>query len=230
MKEFTPLVSLDAFIRGLPKAELHMHLEGSIEPQLMLDLAGRNAIKLRWETAEQLRAAYQFTNLQSFLDLYFEGCRVLVTRQDFYDVTQAYLRRARLDGVIRAEIFFGPQSFTQRGVTIETMMDGILDAIEDGARQHDISVGLLVSAHRHRSEADALVMLDQVMPWANRIAGIGMGGPEVGNPPSGFVRFFRAARDSSAQRSTPARRDRPPISVRRFHYWKSNESTMALPA
>jgi adenosine deaminase len=214
IKELNSVADLDAFIRGLPKAELHMHLEGSIEPQLMLDLARRNAIKLRWETKEQLRAAYQFTNLQSFLDLYFEGCRVLVTQQDFYDVTRAYLRRASQDGVIRAEIFFGPQSFSQRGVAIEVMMDGILEGIDDGSRQHGISVGLLVSAHRHRSEADALAMLDQVMPWADRIAGIGMGGPEVGNPPSGFVRFFQAARDRGFRTTVHAGEEGPPAYIR----------------
>jgi adenosine deaminase len=138
----------------------------------------------------------------------------LVTQQDFYDVTQAYLRRAAQDGVIRAEIFFGPQSFSPRGVAIEAMMDGILDAIDDGSRQHGISVGLLVSAHRHRSEADALAMLDQVMPWADRIAGIGMGGPEVGNPPSGFVGFFQAARDRSFRTTVHAGEEGPPAYIR----------------
>src|SRR5665213_2981281 len=127
--------NLSAFIRGLPKAELHMHLEGSIEPELMLELAARNGVKLRWDTAAELRAAYQFTNLQSFLDLYFEGCRVLIHEQDFYDVTAAYLARAHQDGVTRAEIFFGPQSFTDRGVSIATMMNGILRAINDRKHQ-----------------------------------------------------------------------------------------------
>src|SRR5882757_80482 len=131
--------NLDTFIRRIPKAELHMHLEGSIEPQLMIDLAARNDMKLRWNTAEELRAAYQFTNLQSFLDLYFEGCRVLVLERDFYDVTRAYLRRAHEDGVIRAELFIGPQSFTQRGVELGTLMNGVLNAMEDGAREHNIS-------------------------------------------------------------------------------------------
>jgi adenine deaminase len=189
------MTDLTAFIRGLPKAELHMHLEGSIEPELMLELAARNGIELRWDTAHELRAAYQFSNLQSFLDLYFEGCRVLVQEQDFYDVTRAYLRRAHEDGVIRAELFLGPQSFTERGVGIGAVMNGVLRAIDDGVREHGISVGFLVSAHRHRSEADALSLLDQVQPWSDRIAGIGMGGAEVGNPPSKFVNFFRACRE-----------------------------------
>jgi adenosine deaminase len=208
------VANLDSFIRGLPKAELHMHLEGSIEPGLMLDLAKRNGMVLRWATADELRAAYQFTNLQSFLDLYFEGCRVLVTRQDFHDVTRAYLRRAHLDGVVRAEIFFGPQSFTERGVAIETMMDGILEAIDDGAREYGMSGGLLVSAHRHRSEAEALALLDQVAPWADRIAGIGMGGPEVGNPPSRFVRYFRTARERGFRTTVHAGEEGPPAYIR----------------
>jgi adenine deaminase len=205
---------LSAFIRGLPKAELHMHLEGSIEPELMLELAARNGMKLRWNTARELRAAYQFSNLRSFLDLYFEGCRVLVHEQDFHDVTRAYLSRAHEDGVIRAELFIGPQSFTERGIAIATVMDGVLRAMDDGAREHGISVGLLVSAHRHRSEADALSLLDQVLPWSDRIAGIGMGGAEVGNPPSKFVDFFRACREHGFRTTIHAGEEGPASYVR----------------
>lgn len=205
---------LDAFIRGIPKAELHMHLEGSIEPQLMLDLAARNGLNFRWDTEEELRAAYQFTNLQSFLDLYFEGCRVLVHEQDFYDVTCSYLRRARRDGVVRAEVFIGPQSFTERGIEIATLMRGVLAAMEDGAREHGISVGLLISAHRHRSETDALDLLRQVLPWSDRIIGIGMGGPELGNPPSKFVNFFRACRDEGFRITIHAGEEGPASYVR----------------
>ena len=203
-----------AFIRGLPKAELHMHLEGSIEPELMLDLAARNGVKLRWDSADELRAAYQFANLQSFLDLYFEGCRVLVHEQDFYDVTRAYLGRAREDGVIRAELFIGPQSFTERGIGIATVMNGVLRAMDDGAREYGISVGLLVSAHRHRSEADALSLLDQVLPWSDRIVGIGMGGAEVGNPPSKFVGFFRSCRKQGFRTTIHAGEEGPASYVR----------------
>ena len=189
------MTDLESFVRGLPKTDLHMHIEGSIEPQLMLDLAVRNGMKLRWDTAEALRGAYQFKNLQSFLDLYFEGCKVLVTEGDFRDVTRAYLRRAHEDGVIRAELFIGPQSFIERGTPIEALMSGVLGAMEEARREHGISVGLLLSVHRHRTEADAMVMLDQVMPWKDLIIGIGMGGAEIGNPPAKFVRFFTAARD-----------------------------------
>jgi adenosine deaminase len=205
---------LDTFIRRIPKAELHMHLEGSIEPELMIDLAARNDVTLRWNTAEELRAAYQFTNLQSFLDLYFEGCRVLVHERDFYDVTRAYLRRAHEDGVIRAELFIGPQSFTQRGVEPGTLMNGVLSAMEDGAREHGISVGLLISAHRHRSEEDALTLLEQVLPWSDHVIGIGMGGAEVGNPPSKFVNFFRACREAGFHTTIHAGEEGPASYVR----------------
>jgi adenosine deaminase len=208
------MTNLDTFIRGIPKAELHMHLEGSIEPQLMLDLATRNGVKLRWDTARELRAAYDFTNLQSFLDLLYEGCRVLTCEDDFYDVTRAYLRRAYEDGVIRAEIFIGPQSFTQRDVDIATLMNGVLRAMDDGARDHGISVGLLISAHRHRSEAEALELLEQILPWSDRIIGIGMGGAEVGNPPSKFVNFFRACRDNGFRITIHAGEEGPASYVR----------------
>jgi adenosine deaminase len=205
---------LDAYIRGLPKTELHMHLEGSIEPEMMLALAARNGLRLRWESAAELRAAFEFQNLQSFLDLYFEGCRVLVQEQDFYDVTRAYLRRAHADGVIRAEVFIGPQSFTERGIGIGALMRGVLAAIDDGMRDHGLSPGLIISAHRHRSEADALELLERVMPWSDRILGIGMGGPEVGNPPSKFVNFFRASRERGFRTTVHAGEEGPSAYVR----------------
>lgn len=208
------MLDIETFVRRLPKADLHMHLEGSIEPQLMLDLATRNGLRLRWDTAEALRAAYQFKNLQSFLDLYFEGCKVLVTEQDFYDVTRAYLRRAHEDGVIRSELFIGPQSFTERGVAIETLMSGVLRAMGDADREEGTSVGLLISVHRHRAEADAFAVLDQIMPWADRITGIGMGGAEVGNPPSKFARFFKECRERGFRTTVHAGEEGPASYVR----------------
>jgi adenosine deaminase len=208
------MTGIQSFVRGLPKTDLHMHIEGSIEPQLMLDLAARNGLKLRWETAEALRHAYQFQNLQSFLDLYFEGCKVLVTERDFHDVTRAYLRRAHEDGVIRAELFIGPQSFTERDIPIETLMSGVLGAMEEARREHGMSVGLMISVHRHRAEPEAMVVLDQVMPWKDRIIGIGMGGAEAGNPPSRFARFFRAARDRGFRTTVHAGEEGPAAYVR----------------
>ena len=208
------MTSFESFVRGLPKTDLHMHIEGSIEPQLMLDLAVRNGIKLRWDTAEALRGAYQFQNLQSFLDLYFEGCKVLVTERDFHNVTRAYLRRAHEDGVIRAELFIGPQSFTEHGTTIEELMSGVFGAMEEARREFGMSVGLMVSVHRHRTEAEAMAVLDQVMPWKDQIIGIGMGGPEVGNPPSKFARFFQAARDRGFRTTVHAGEEGPAAYVR----------------
>jgi adenine deaminase len=185
---------MTALIARLPKTELHVHLEGCIGPELMFALARRNGLTLRWLTPEALRAAYCFDDLQAFLTLYFEGCRVLVTEQDFHDLTLDYLRRAHADGVVRAEMFIGPQSFIERGVPLAALMQGVLGAMQVAARETGISAGLLISAHRHRSEADALALLDSVLPWADRIAGIGMGGAEIGNPPSKFQTFFRTCR------------------------------------
>ena len=208
------MTGIEAFVRGLPKTDLHMHIEGSIEPRLMLDLAARNGLKLRWDTAGALRGAYQFRNLQSFLDLYFEGCKVLVTERDFHDVTRAYLRRAQEDGVIRAELFIGPQSFTERGTPIAALMSGVLGAMQEARREHGMSAGLMISVHRHRTELEALAVLDQVMPWQDHIIAIGMGGAEIGNPPSKFARFFRAARDRGFRTTVHAGEEGPAAYVR----------------
>lgn len=208
------MTRMDAFIRGLPKTELHMHLEGSLEPELMMQLAARNGCRLRWQSADDLRKAYQFSNLQSFLDLYYEGCQVLVHERDFYDLTRAYLKRAHEDGVIRAEMFLGPQSFTTRGVPIATIMEGLLTAMEDAAREHGISAGLIITAQRHRTEADALELLEQIRPWSDRILAIGMGGAEVGNPLSRFVHFFRACRKAGFRITAHAGEEGPSSYVR----------------
>lgn len=205
---------LAEFIRGLPKTELHLHLEGSLEPELLLQLALRNNHPLEWTSANELRGAYEFTDLQSFLDLYYAGCEVLVTEQDFYDLTRAYLRRAHEDGVIRAEVFLGPQSFTTRGTPLEAVMNGVLTAIDDAARETNISVGLIVSAQRHRTEAEALDLLEQVRPWWNRIVAFGMGGAEVGNPPSKFANFFRACKAAGFRTTVHAGEEGPAAYVR----------------
>jgi adenine deaminase len=207
-------MELHAFIRRLPKAELHMHLEGSIEAEMLFELAARNGLRPRWETPQALRAAYAFTNLQSFLDLYYEGCRVLVQERDFYEVTRAYLHRARDDAVIRAEMFLGPQSFAERGVALSVVMDGTLAAMRDAQRDDGISAGLLVSAQRHRSEAEALALLDAAMPWADRIAGFGLGGAEMGNPPSRFANYFRACRERGFRITVHAGEEGPASYVR----------------
>ncbi|MFJ4655805.1 adenosine deaminase [Nocardia sp. NPDC088792] len=203
-----------AFIAGLPKAELHVHLEGSIEPDLMFALAKRNDIELPWASPEHLRAAYDFRDLQSFLDLYYQGCRVLVGEQDFYDVTFAYLRRARAGTVVHAEMFLGPQSFLERGVDVAAVMNGTLAAIDDAQGELDMSAGLVLSAQRHRSETDAFALLESVRPWADRILGFGLGGAEVGNPPAKFARFFAECGRLGLHRTAHAGEEGPASYVR----------------
>lgn len=183
------------FIAGLPKAELHMHIEGSIEPPLFLALARRNGVAIPWRTEEALRAAYDFRNLQSFLDLYYDGCRVLVQAEDFHAVTREYLARAHADGVLHAEMFLGPQGHTSRGVRLETVLEGVFSAMEEAEREDGITSGLLLVAQRHRSEAEALALLEAAMPWRDRLLGFGLGGAEVGSPPARFAEFFRRCRE-----------------------------------
>lgn len=183
------------FVAGLPKAELHMHIEGSIEPDLFLALARRNGVAVRWQTEQELRAAYRFTDLQDFLDLYYDGCRVLVTEQDFYDVTRAYLRRAHADHVLHAEMFLGPQGHTARGIALGTALGGVFRAMDDALAQDGISAGLLLVAQRHRTEDEALALLDESRPWHDRLLGFGLGGAELGHPPSKFTAFFRRCRE-----------------------------------
>jgi adenine deaminase len=207
-------IDMEQFIRTLPKAELHMHLEGSLEPEMLFALAARNGIGLRWDSVEALRAAYEFVNLEDFLGLYFEGCRVLVTEQDFYDVTAAYLRKAHEQNVTRAEMFLGPQSFTERGVPLEAIMTGILGAIDDAEASTGISAGYIVSVHRHRPVEEALKVLESVAPWAERLAGAGMGGPEVGNPPGRFLPYYLKAKAEGYRTTVHAGEEGPPAYIR----------------
>jgi adenosine deaminase len=202
------------FIAGLPKAELHMHIEGSIEAELMFALAARNSVELRWPSVESLRAAYRFDNLQGFLDLYYDGCRVLVTTQDFYDVTRAYLRRAHADSVLHAEMFIGPQSHTARGITLATQLEGVFGAMADAQREDGITSGLLLGAQRHRTEAEAMALFDEVQPWADRLLGFGLGGSELGNPPSNFANFFARCREAGFKTTAHAGEEGPAAYVR----------------
>lgn len=183
------------FISGLPKAELHIHIEGSIEPALFIELARRNDVSIAWKSEAALREAYSFSNLQSFLDLYYDGCRVLVHAADFKDVTREYLARAHTERVLHAELFLGPQGHTARGVTLGTVLDGTFAAMDEARRDDGITSGLILLAQRHRSEEEALALLDAAMPWADRLLGFGLGGAEVGNPPSKFAEFFRRCRE-----------------------------------
>jgi adenosine deaminase len=186
--------SLKQLIQSMPKAELHMHLEGSIEPDLMFRLAARNGIALRYRSEEELQGAYHFTNLQSFLDVYYAGLTVLLTERDFHDMTWAYLQRAHADNVVHAEVFISPQAHTRRGVPLAAVIEGIDAALQAARREFGLTSRLILGIQRQWSEEDALAMMESALPWRDRIAGIGMGGPELPNPPKKFARAFERAR------------------------------------
>lgn len=195
----TPFVALDDYIRALPKAELHVHIEGTLEPELIFELARRNNVNLPYASVEDLRNAYAFTNLQSFLDLYYAGASVLLTRQDFYDMTMAYLKRAYADGVCHAEIMFDPQTHTERGVAIETVFAGIAGAIRDMQTETGLTAYLILSFLRHLSEDAAFETLKAALPLRDAYddlwVGIGLDSSEQGNPPGKFARVFARCRE-----------------------------------
>ncbi|MGE6108462.1 adenosine deaminase [Aeromonas sobria] len=186
---------MDEFIAGLPKLELHLHIEGTLEPDLMLRLAARNGISLPWADEKSVRAAYEFDGLQSFLDLYYLGASVLVTEQDFFDLTRAYLARCAAEGVVHVEIFFDPQAHTARGIPFVTVLAGIERALRAGERELGISWRLIMSFLRHLSEEAAFATLEQAMPSLDRIHGIGLDSGERDNPPAKFARVFARARE-----------------------------------
>lgn len=185
---------LDDFIRGLPKAELHLHIEGSLEPEMMFALAERNGVALPYADVEDLRAAYRFTRLQDFLDLYYRGMSVLRTEQDFYDLTLAYLSRAARDNVRHAEVFFDPQGHTGRGIAFETVLDGIDRALKDGETQLGVTSRLILCFLRHLSAEAAMQTLEQALPHRDRIVGVGLDSSEQGHPPAKFKAVFDRAR------------------------------------
>ncbi len=184
----------NSFIAGLPKAELHMHLEGSLEPEQMFTIARRNKIAIPFQNAEEVRKAYRFSNLQDFLDIYYASANVLRTQEDFYDLTLAYLKRATADTVRHAEVFFDPQTHTARGVPFATVADGIFKALAEGERQFGITSKLILCFLRHLGEEDAFATLKQADAYLDRIAGVGLVSSELGHPPSKFVSVFDAAR------------------------------------
>lgn len=182
------------FIRDLPKVELHLHIEGSLEPELMFELAQRNKIDIPFKSVEEVRAAYDFGNLQDFLDIYYQGMNVLRTEQDFYDLTWAYLTRVASENVQHVEIFFDPQGHTSRGVAFDTVLNGITRALDDAKKKLNVSSKLIMCFLRHLSEEDALQTLEQALPYKDRILGVGLDSSEVGHPPSKFARVFEKAR------------------------------------
>lgn len=205
---------IDGFIAGLPKAELHIHLEGSLESELMLALARRNRVEIPYATVEAARAAYAFTRLQDFLDLYYRGMSVLRTEQDFYDLTWAYLERVRRDNAIHVEVFFDPQAHTARGVPFKTVIESTDRALEDGRRKLGITSRLILCFLRHLSEAEGFAVLEAALPWRDRIVGVGLDSSEVGHPPAKFERLFRKAGELGFLKVAHAGEEGPPAYVR----------------
>ncbi len=198
------------FIEGLPKAELHLHIEGTLEPELMFELAARNGLALPYRSVEEVRGAYAFKDLQSFLDLYYQGTAVLQTERDFFDLTWAYLTKAHGQHVRHGEIFFDPQSHTSRGVSFETVIQGIHGALEQGREQLGLSTRLILCFLRDRSAAEALETLQAAMPFKDRIVAVGLDSAEVGHPPEKFRAVFHRAREAGFGAVAHAGEEGPP--------------------
>ena len=204
---------LPALLRGMPKAELHMHIEGSLEPELIFALAQRNGVAIPYASVEELRKAYAFTNLQSFLDIYYAGASVLLHEQDFYDMAWAYLQRAAADNVLRTEMFFDPQTHTARGVAMETVVNGLHRACVDAQAQLGVSAALILCFLRHLSEEEAFETLEQALPFRDKFIGIGLDSSELGHPPEKFARVFARCRALGFHLVAHAGEEGPPAYV-----------------
>lgn len=204
------MTDLNALIRALPKAELHLHIEGTLEPEMLMALAERNGVKIPFASLEELKAAYNFSNLQDFLDIYYQGMAVLLTEQDFFDLTDAYLARVAKDNVRHVEMFFDPQGHTERGVPFATAIEGILAALDEAPARHGISGGLIMCFLRHLSEEAAFETLEQAKPWVGRLVGVGLDSSEVGHPPSKFERVYAKAREMGLKAVAHAGEEGPP--------------------
>jgi len=204
---------LDVFLRGLPKAELHIHIEGSLEPELMFLLADRNGIKLPFRSVEEVRRAYAFSNLQDFLDIYYQGAEVLRTEEDFRDLALAYFRRLAADGGVHAEIFFDPQTHTNRGIPFAVVAEGLLDGMARARNELGVTSKLILCFLRHLDEAAAFATLHAAEPYFDRITGVGLDSSEVGHPPSKFARVFKAAKDQGLKVVAHAGEEGPPAYV-----------------
>jgi len=198
------------FIRGLPKAELHLHIEGSLEPEQMFEFARRNKLDLPFKTVEAVRAAYAFSNLQDFLDIYYQGAGVLQTEEDFRDLAMAYFRRAAADGTVHAEIFFDPQTHTDRGIPFAVAADGLLAGMAQAERELGVTSKLILSYLRHLSEEDAFKTLRDAEPYLDRMVGVGLDSSELGHPPSKFAKVFKASRERGLKLSAHAGEEGPP--------------------
>jgi adenosine deaminase len=200
----------DAALLALPKAELHLHIEGTLEPEMMFELARRNRVELPFPDVEAVRRAYVFDDLQSFLDLYYAGCRVLMTERDFYDLTATYLRRAARDGVRHAEIFFDPQTHTDRGIPLSTVVTGITAALADGRRDLGVTSALILCFLRDQSVESAMATLEAALEHRDAIVGVGLDSAEVGNPPERFRAVFDRARAEGLMPVAHAGEEGPP--------------------
>lgn len=206
-------MNIDTFIEKLPKAELHLHIEGTLEPELMFQLAQRNNMRLPYENVEALRRAYNFSNLQDFLDIYYQGMDVLQTEQDFFDLTWAYLKEVSTQAVRHVEIFFDPQGHVERGLHFETVLSGISGALEKAEDELDISFGLIMCFLRHLDEGSAFETLELALPHRDKIIGVGLDSSEVGHPPSKFARVFEKVRKEGFQVVAHAGEEGPPAYV-----------------
>ncbi len=201
---------LEAFITGLPKAELHLHIEGSLEPEQMFEFARRNRVNLPFKSVEEVRAAYDFSNLQDFLDIYYAGAGVLQTEEDFHDLGMAYFRRLKADGGRHAEIFFDPQTHTDRGLPFSIAAEGLFSAMRTAEAELGVTSKLILCFLRHLDEDAAFATLKQAEPWLDRIVGVGLDSSEVGHPPSKFERVFKAARERGLKLVAHAGEEGPP--------------------
>ena len=204
---------LPALLAGMPKTELHLHIEGSLEPEMAFALAARNGITLPYADTEALRRAYDFGDLQSFLDLYYQGAGVLQTEQDFYDLAHAYLAQAATENVVHAEIFFDPQTHTARGVPMETVIRGLARARDDARRELGISSALILSFLRHLSEREAFETLEAALPWRDEFIGVGLDSSELGHPPEKFARVFARCRELGLHIVAHAGEEGPPAYI-----------------
>jgi len=208
-----PRERVPELLRTMPKAELHIHIEGSLEPELIFALAQRNGVTLPYANVEALRAAYAFTDLQSFLDIYYAGASVLLKEADFYDMAMAYFRRAAADRVVRAELFFDPQTHTDRGVPMKTVIDGLTRACDSAQKELGVSAALILCFLRHLSEEAAFETLEQALPYRDRFIGVGLDSSERGHPPEKFARVFARCRELGLHAVAHAGEEGPPAYV-----------------
>jgi adenine deaminase len=208
-----PRAQLPALLRAMPKAELHIHIEGSLEPELIFALAQRNGVAIPYASVEALRAAYAFTDLQTFLDIYYAGASVLLHAQDFEDMAMAYFQRAAADNVVHAELFFDPQTHTARGVSFETVVTGLTRACERAQRELGVSSALILCFLRHLSEDEAFATLAEALPYRHQFIGVGLDSSERGHPPEKFARVFARCRELGLRLVAHAGEEGPPAYI-----------------